>query len=344
MQVRLYNPSDKDSWDRYVMGSGNSSCYHLIGWKDVIEKTFGHNTYYLLAEGEDGKIGGILPLVHLRSILFGNFMVSVPYFNYGGLCSDRAEIQQELLREAIRIAEDAKSEHIELRHSYKFDNGLPEKTSKVSMILELPDRADNLWNAFSSKLRSQIRRPEKEGMHARVGKEEELNSFYQVFSTNMRDLGTPVYPKKFFRNILTSFQETSWICSVYTKDDLPVASGFLVAFKDRLEIPWASSLKEYNRFGPNMLLYWSVLKFACEKGYRSFDFGRSTPGEGTFRFKEQWGSKPLQLYWHYWLKNGGSLPELNPHNPKYRLVIRVWQKLPVALTRFLGPMIVKNLP
>jgi hypothetical protein len=107
---------------------------------------------------------------------------------------------------------------------------------------------------------------------------------------------------------------------------------------------FSSSLKEYNRFGPNMLLYWSVLKFACEKGYIVFDFGRSTVGEGTYKFKEQWGAKPVQLFWHYWLKNGGSLPELNPKNPKCRLAIKVWQRLPVALTRFLGPMIVKNLP
>jgi len=315
-----------------------------MGWKDVIEKTFGHKTYYLLAEDDESEIAGILPLVQLSSVFFGNFMVSVPYFNYGGLCSSNAEVRQELLREAIRIAEDAKAQHIELRHSHKFDNGMPEKTSKVSMILELPIQEDDLWKAFSSKLRSQVRRPEKEGMYSRVGREEELNSFYQVFSANMRDLGTPVYPKKFFSNILTEFPGTTWICSVYTKDKLPVASGFLVAFKDRMEIPWASSLKEHNRFGPNMLLYWSVIRFACESGYKLFDFGRSTPGEGTYKFKQQWGAKPVQLYWHYWLKNGGPLPELNPDNPKYRLAIKLWKRLPVALTRFLGPMIVKNLP
>jgi FemAB-related protein (PEP-CTERM system-associated) len=289
-------------------------------------------------------IVGILPIVQLNSLLFGNFMVSVPYFNYGGVCSDDIEVQQELLRAAIEIAEEAKAEHIELRHSYELGNGLPEKTSKVSMILELSNKADELWKKFSSKLRSQVRRPEKEGMHARIGKEEELNSFYDVFSTNMRDLGTPVYPKKFFSNILTRFPEASWICSVYTKNERPVASGFLIGFKDRLEVPWASSLRGYNHYSPNMLLYWSILKFACEKGFRLFDFGRSTPGEGTFKFKEQWGSKPLQLHWHYWLKNGGPLPELNPENPKYRFAIRAWQKLPLALTKLIGPIIVKNLP
>jgi FemAB-related protein (PEP-CTERM system-associated) len=160
----------------------------------------------------------------------------------------------------------------------------------------------------------------------------------------MRDLGTPVYALSFFKNILATFPETTWICTIFSKDGLPIASGFLVGFKDNIEIPWASSLRKYNSLGPNMLLYWSVLKLACKRGYRVFDFGRSTPEEGTYRFKVQWGAKPVPLYWHYWLKNGGSLPEFNPKNPKYQLAIQIWKRLPVPLTRILGPAIVKNLP
>jgi hypothetical protein len=117
-----------------------------------------------------------------------------------------------------------------------------------------------------------------------------------------------------------------------------------LSHKDRLEIPWASSLREHNFCSPNMLLYWSALEFACDRGDRVFDFGRSTPGEGTYRFKEQWGAKPVPLYWHYWLRDGGALPELNPGNPKYRIAINLWKRLPVGLTRLIGPPIVKNLP
>ena len=126
--------------------------------------------------------------------------------------------------------------------------------------------------------------------------------------------------------------------------EIIVASGFLVAFKDRLEVPWASSLREYNSYSPNMMLYWNILKFVCEKAFKLFDFGRSTIGEGTYKFKEQWGSKPLQLYWHYWLKKGSTMPELNPKNPKYQAAIRIWKRLPVSLTKIIGPSIVKNLP
>ena len=300
-------------------------------------------TCYLLAM-ENQAIAGVLPLVRLKSLLFGNYMVSMPFFNYGGFCADRPDIRAGLLHEAVRIADAEGSSHVELRETDRLDLGLPVKTSKVSMRLELPARAELLWKSFSAKLRSQIRRPEKEGMTVRVGRADELESFYRVFSINMRDLGTPVYAKQFFANILDEFPESTWIHTVYAKSGEPVAAGFLVGFKDMLEIPWASSLRSYNQHSPNMLLYWSVLSFACEKGYRVFDFGRSTPGEGTFRFKEQWGAHPTQLHWHYWLRGGVKMPELNPKNAKYRTAIQLWRKLPLGITKVLGPAIVKNLP
>ena len=344
VMTRLYREEDKNRWDEYVFESGTSNCYHQIGWKRVVERSFAHNTYYLLTEDANGRICGILPLVHMKSIFFGNFLVSSPYFNYGGICADNEKIAHILLKEAVKIALDKNAEHIELRHTQRLDNKLPFKTAKVSMRLELLQNEDELFDSFSSKLRSQIRRPLKEEMYSKIGRDEELNSFYTVFSINMRDLGTPVYAKEFFRNILEEFPETTRINTVYTKRGNPVASAFLVGFKEILEIPWASSLRSYNRHSPNMLLYWSSLKFASENGYRVFDFGRSTPGEGTHRFKEQWGAKPFQLYWHYWMRDGGLLPELSPKNPKFKLIINLWKKLPVGLTRAIGPGIVRNIP
>ncbi len=326
------------------MNSEEASCYHLIDWKSVIEKTFQHKTYYLLSEDLQGRINGILPLVQLKSLLFGNYGVSLPFFNYGGVCADDSTIRDKLLNEAANIARSQKMKHVELRHVRNSENGLAVKTSKVSMRLTLPNSSESLWNSFPSKLRSQVKRPTKEGMHTKVGKQEKLNSFYSVFSVNMRDLGTPVYSRTFFQNILAAFPNNTWIATVYAKDHLPVASGFILGFKDTLEIPWASSLRDHNKYSPNNLLYWSVLEFACNEGYKVFDFGRSTPDEGTYKFKEQWGAKPTQLYWHYWMRNGGSLPELNPHNPKYKLAIKFWQKLPLSLTKLIGPSIVKNLP
>src|SRR3989304_3487658 len=167
MSVRLFREGDRNQWDRYIMRSTDSKCYHLIGWKDVIERSFGHKAYYLLSEEERGEINGVMPLVHLKSILFGNFMVSLHYFNYGGICADNEEIHDQILDEAIHIARKENVAHIELRHIQHIDNGLAEKTAKVSMRLELPQKAEDLWKAFSSKLRNQIQRPEKEGMYSR---------------------------------------------------------------------------------------------------------------------------------------------------------------------------------
>lgn len=343
MQICLYMAEDRERWDEYVKKSNTSSFYHYSGWKNVIEKSFRHETYYLLSEDDEKNVRGILPLVHIKSLLFGNFLVSLPYFDNGGICADHIDIHHQILQEAIRIAMMEKAEYIELRDTRLLNNGLPVKTAKVSMRLELPTTYDKLWRSFPSKLRSQIRKPQKEGIYVRVSREDELDSFYRVFSINMRDLGTPVYSKAFFKNILEEFPESTWICSIY-KEKEPIASGFLLGFKKSLEIPWASSLRKYNHYSPNMLLYWTSLKFACERGYRVFDFGRSTPEKGTYRFKEQWGAKPVQLYWYYWMRNEGPLPELNPENPKYRIAINAWKKLPISLTRLIGPSIVKNLP
>jgi len=343
MNVKIANIEDSKRIDSYIQESAFSSLYHKYSWCVVIEKSFGHKCYYLLCQEGNGKPVGVLPLVHMKSMIFGNMLVSMPFFNYGGVCADDDVHRDLLIQEAIRIAKDLDADHIEFRQENRLTSGFPVKTHKVSMRLSLPVSIDTLWKAFPSKLRSQIKRSQKEGMVVRTGRHEELDNFYKVFSLCMRNLGTPVYPKHFFRNILDHFPDSTRICSVYLGDK-PVASGFLAGFKNRLEIPWASSDPRYNRFSPNMLLYWNCLNIACEKGFTEFDFGRSTVGEGTYRFKEQWGAVPSQLHWYYWLRNGGTLPEITPRNKKYDLAIAIWKKLPVPITRTLGPHIIKNIP
>lgn len=344
MRVRYVEPQDRSAWERFVETRPNTTAYHQLGWKRVVEEAFGHPTHYLVAENDKKDITGILPLVHLNSMLFGNYMVSLPFVNYGGVCADDLKSAELLLEAAVEIGRQQGVKHIEFRDQCPSEQGLPEKTSKVAMVMGLPQRPEQLWDAFPPKLRSQIRRPQKEGLHARVGGKEELGSFYKVFSVNMRDLGTPVYPKQFFEAILETFPNSTWICTVYNDRRVPLASGFLIEFKGIVEIPWASSLREYNRLSPNMLLYWTALEHSCKRGAKSFDFGRSSPDSGTFKFKQQWGAHPKVLYWHYWLRDGGPMPELNPSNPKYRIAIDLWKRLPLAMTKLFGPAIVKNLP
>ncbi|MBX3330256.1 MAG: FemAB family PEP-CTERM system-associated protein [Nitrospira sp.] len=344
MRVRHVEAQDRAAWERFVETRPSTTAYHQLGWKRVVEQAFGHQTYYLVAEDDQRGITGILPLVHLKSLLFGNYMVSLPFVNYGGLCSDDLESARLLLQSAIEIGRQQGAKHIEFRDQCPSEQGLPVKTSKISMVMGLPQQAEQLWDAFSPKLRSQIRKPQKEGLYARVGGKDELGSFYAVFSVNMRDLGTPVYSKRFFEVILETFPNSTWICTVYNDRRVPLASGLLICFKGIVEIPWASSLREYNRLSPNMLMYWTALEHSCKRGAKTFDFGRSSPDSSTYKFKQQWGANPKLLYWHYWLRNGGPLPELNPHNPKYQMAINLWKRLPLAMTKLFGPAIVKNLP
>lgn len=342
MQVKILSAEERERWDSYVQTAQEGTLYHLTAWKGIIENTFGHKTYYIYTE-EDGKVTGILPLVLIKSLLFGKFIISVPFFNYGGICANGENERNALLKYAIGMARGKGANHIELRHTANYNLGLPVKESKVTMLLNLPASTEDLWNNFKTSLRTKIRRPERAGVVAKFGGPENVDFFYKVFAANMRDLGTPVYSKSFFKNILETFPQQTRLCVLFLRNE-PVAAGFLIGFKNKLEIPWASSIRKYNRLKTNMMLYWNLLQYACKNGYKEFDFGRSTIGEGTYKFKEQWGAKPLQLYWHYWMANGDKLPELNPHNPKFKLAIKIWQKLPLWLTKAVGPSIVKYLP
>lgn len=339
----LQDACDEAAWEQFVQSHPEACGYHAAAWGGLINRVFGHTAYYLMARDQEGQVKGVLPLVFMKSPLFGRFLTSVPFFNYGGVLFKSADAQNALLDAAAETARGLEATHIELRQLAPLEIDWPVRSHKVSMRLELPQCYEDLLKAFPSKLRSQVRRGEKEGMTSRLGGVEVLDDFYQVFARNMRDLGTPVYGKGFFREILQTFSNEARICAVYLADR-PVAAGFVIGFRHTLEIPWASSDRRHARLAPNMALYNAVLQYACTEGYREFDFGRSTVNSGTYRFKEQWGAKPLTLYWYYWLSEWSKLPELNPQNPKYQLAIRLWQHLPVPVTQFVGPAIVKYLP
>lgn len=335
--------TDRTAWNAYVDSNPAASNYHRYGWRDVIEKSFGHQCHYLTAKDKGGEIVGLLPLVYMQSRLFGRFLISLPFFNYGGLLCGNQEVGEGLLSEAAVLRKELRAEHVELRHCNPWPCDLPAKQHKVCMMLDLAGNTDAQWQGFNAKLRNQIRKAEKNGITVMVGGKELLSDFYSVFARNMRDLGTPVYATQFFAEILSSFSGESRIITAYLEGN-PVASGLVVRFRETLEIPWASSIRDFNPLCPNNLLYWTALQHALEIGCKRFDFGRSTPGEGTYKFKEQWGAKPQALNWQYLLQNGNALPELNNKNPKFEMAIRIWQKLPLLLTKTLGPHIVKNIP
>lgn len=342
MNVQLYS-EDGTSWNNFVASHPGSTNYHQYGWRKVIEESFGHRAYYLAARNGNDEICGILPLVHMKSRLFGSFLVSLPFFNYGGVLCNGENAAVALLNNARSILDEVHAEHVELRHMNNHQDGLATKEHKVTMILDLKKDEEAQWKALDAKVRNQVRKAEKSGLSAVAGHLELLDGFYEVFCRNMRDLGTPVYSKEFFRNILSTFPDSTRIISIML-DGKTVASGILTWFRDTLEVPWASSIRDYREMCPNNLLYWEAIRFAINIGSDKFDFGRSTPDEGTYRFKKQWGALPYPLYWQYLLRDGNQLPELNTKNAKYEMAIKVWQRLPLAITNLLGPSIVKNIP
>ncbi len=343
LAVRLLEPGERGALAAYVERHPRATLYHHPRWVELTEAVFGHRCHWLGALGDGGALRGALPLVRLRSVLFGDFLVSLPFVNYGGALGDEEAIEEALIGEAGRLAGRLGCSHVELRESRERDTELPCRTDKVIMERELPDDPERLFKALGSKLRAQIRRPLREGATVHHGAGELLADFYPVFARNMRDLGTPVYSRRLFAAVLDAYPGQARLISVRL-GGRAVAAGLLLEHRGRTEIPWASSLREHNRLGVNMLLYWEALKSSIERGSRVFDFGRSTRGGGTYRFKAQWGAEERPLYWYYWLREGGELPALTPSNPRYRAAIAVWRRLPVALTRLLGPPIVRNLP
>ncbi len=339
--IRSIDDSQRDIWNQYVVGNTGHSVYHLYAWRDVIREVFAGETHYLAAFSA-GRIVGVLPLGRLKSRLFGDFLVSLPYFNYGGILADSEQVMEALWQRAGLLARNLGASHIEMRHVTPMSASAV-RADKVTMVLTLPASSEVLLKQLPSKLRSQIKRPQREGAVTQCGGMELLPEFYAVFARNMRDLGTPVYPQTLFASILQRFPQAARLL-VVRLGGKPVAAGFLIGHNGMMEIPWASSLREANHLSVNMLLYWDALKYSVEQGYGSFDFGRSTLDSGTFRFKKQWGAQPRQLYWHYWMKNGGGPPQINHANPKYHLLISAWQRLPLWFANWLGPRLIRHLP
>ncbi|MDZ7833610.1 MAG: GNAT family N-acetyltransferase [Desulfobacterales bacterium] len=321
MQVRRAENSDASIWDAYAAGSPEGLAYHLFAWKQATEAAYGFDCPYFLAE-EKNRVCGVLPIVHVHLPFKKGQLVSLPYCDAGGILADRPEIASALFNHACEYARKHNISKIEIRQSPSLPAaGNPDKAGaqegnvglagpkprppqKVRMLLELPESSDALLAGFKSKLRSQVKRPARDGLTARLGGVALLNDFYPVFAENMRDLGSPVHGKDWLGGILKAYGENAGCGVVYMPDQTAAAAGIILCHKRIVSIPWASSRQRFNRFSPNMLLYWTFLKFAADRGYRFFDFGRSTPGEGTYRFKAQWGATPQPLHWQRWVLNG----------------------------------------
>jgi FemAB-related protein (PEP-CTERM system-associated) len=317
-----------------------------LKWLRILQRGLGHHPV-LIEALEGDRSAGWLPLARVESWLFGRMLVSLPYVNLAGLhvaVGESEAVQAALVEEAVQLAKAWDVRYLELRQSQPTEHpALAEtNTAKVRMVRKLPATPEALWDSFKSKLRSQIKSGQKRGLEVVWGGGTLLDEFYGVFARNMRDLGTPVYPRRLFAAILDELAGDAELCVVRSQGRA-IAAGLLVHGQGISEVPSASSLREYNHTSANMVLYWNLLARAVERGQHTFDFGRSSVGSSTYRFKEQWGAVPEPSVWQYHVRRG-SCHDLRPDQPRYGLAIRLWRKLPVWLTRWLGPVIVRGIP
>lgn len=346
-QIHLYEAADVSArlsqWEAFALRRHPCPLSLHPAWLTILQRGLRHRTFCLEAVAGSSTCG-LLPLALVRSFLFGRFLVSLPYVNYGGVMTDDAGVGRNLIDRAIELAELHGVRCLLLRHEQALDHPRLSLRSghKVHMRLPLPSLAEDLWKQLKPPVRNQVRKGQKSGLSVAWGGDEMLTSFYDVFCQNMRDLGTPVYGLSLFRNIVRTFPDRAEICLVRL-EERPVAGALLLHGWGVTEVPSASSLRQFNSTCANMLMYWSLLERAIGRGQEVFDFGRSTPDSSVYRFKAQWGAMPEPAEWQSYDRVGEGL-EVRTDNPKYSRMIATWRRLPVALTRLLGPTIVRGIP
>ena len=336
--------SNPVGWSDYLDERTQRTFYQQPAWLNVLSRGMHHEPVFLQA-CRSGQIVGVLPLAFVRSRLFGRFLVSLPYLNSAGVVADDNEAAVRLVGRAISLADKFDVKNLELRHETAVDHPRLQKsvTDKVHMRLTLPESEDDLWNSVGSKVRNQIRKARKdERISISWGRRQLLGEFYDVFCRNMRDLGTPPFGRDLFAAILDTFPTQSEIACVRL-DGRTIAAGLLIHGPGVTEVPSASSLRRFNSTNANMLLYWNLLTRSIERGQHTFDFGRSTRDGGTHRFKAQWGAEESPAVWQHYVRNGDA-SDLRPSSGRFDLLIRTWQRLPVWLTRLVGPSIVRGIP
>ena len=340
--VVVTGPIDDAAWDAYVDTHPQRSPYHYAGWPRLIARAFRHEAV-LIAASEQGRVVGVLPLIVMRSRVFGRFVVSLPFLNEGGLLADDETVESRLVDAGVEVARRAGAEYLELRHRRRHSAALSERSHKVAMTLQLKPSVEEQWQALDRKVRNQVRKAEKSGVTVVDGGAELLPGFYDVFARNMRDLGTPVFGVRLFEESLRTFPERTRVFVARHRE--AVVAGSIVHWRgDSIEVIWASALRESNSVCANIHLYWHMLQFATARGCTRFEFGRCTPGEGPFQFKKQWGAEPSPLFWEYWHAGPVADVDKTPRNPKYRAAVALWQRLPVGVTTLVGPRIVRSIP
>lgn len=343
MQVREYQTGDKLKWDEFVDSMHQGSLFHKIAWKNIIDVTFGYTPVYLLAE-EGGAIKGILPLYHVRSLFAGNALISIPFAVYGGILAANTEAESSLFQAARRFATQYRAGYIEFHQRFPCDNQLLQTRDDLycTFIKPITSSPEQNFQSLPREARRLVRVGIKNELVARFGNDQ-VNQFYDIYAVSVRNLGTPVFPKRLFINCLQEFGSEVDLLVVY-HNNTPVAGVISFYYRDTVMPYYGGSTPQAKQLSPNNFMYWKLLEHALEKKCSFFDFGRSKTDTGVFNFKRNMGFEPTPLPYQYYLANGKSLPNNNPTNPRYQIAISLWQRLPLGVTRFLGPRLVRYFP
>jgi len=340
--VEISQRADAAEWNAFLARTPGGSFYHLFEWGDVNRSELGHEFMPLVARS-GGNIVGVLPLVFVRSRIFGRILCSMPFVNYGGPCAETPSVAVALTRAAMDAAKSGGADYLELRCTSKLDVDIPVSMRKVSMTVELAPDPDVLWNAFTSKHRKNVKRAYKDELATKVGGQELLPTFYSIMEESWRSLGTPLYKRSYFERIVATFPESTRIFICHRKDE-PLAAAFCGYHNGIVEGLWAGGTVASRKLDANYVLYWEMIRDSCQRGFQRFHLGRSTADSGGEVFKQKWNATASQLYWHFYRPDGGAMPELNVANPRYQLATRIWRKLPAAVTRVVGPPLARIIP
>lgn len=337
--VRALHADSAERWDAFVAACPDATFFHRAGWQCVIERAFGHRTHFLYAESA-GVITGVLPLVQIKSALFGHSLSSLPFCVYGGIAATSEAARQALDQHAQRLAAELGVGHLEYRNLKRQHNDWHCKDLYVTFRKPISANAEDNMNAIPRKQRAMVRKGIKAGLVGEV--DDDINRFFSAYATSVRNLGTPVFSKRYFALLRETFAADCEILSI-VKDRQVIASVMSFYFRDEVLPYYGGGTLAARAVAGNDFMYWELMRRAAERGCRIFDFGRSKRGTGAFDFKRNWGFEPQPLFYETQLHRAQTVPDHNPLNPKYQRFIKVWQRLPLPLANRLGPLIVKHL-
>lgn len=340
LTVKSLNMAVTDRWDAFVAACPQASFFHRAGWKTVLEQAFGHHGHFLYAE-RNGAIEGVLPLGHVRSRLFGHYLSSTPFCVYGGVAADNAEAAAALESRAEALARELGVDYLEYRNRAPQHPDWPRKDGLyVTFRKEIDPDPDKNLVAIPRKQRAMVRKGIAAGLRGEI--DAGIERFYDAYSRSVHKLGTPVFAKRYFQILQQVFGEDCEILTI-TKDKRVVAAVLSFYFRDEVLPYYGGGGDAAREYKGNDFMYWELMRRAAERGIRIFDYGRSKVGTGSYSFKKNWGFEPEPLHYEYRLIRAAAVPDVNPLNPKYRLFINLWKRLPLGVTRLVGPHLVKNL-